>query len=265
MVDQKGIRDQGRPSSKGQQLGLTIMPKLVYSAADFIPHSGIQETFSSLMGLLGREHFPLVSVCGKPRSGKTHFSVYLLAQLQEVFGSEEGRAVTLMSGSGFLDSLRQERTVGTPGLRNVVLVDDADFALRAFCLDRVKGSESDIAGASPSGPLVKCVEDLRSCQGTLILLRSNDLSQFEFDHHLVSRFKAGTEFWIEDPAREESGKLLSVMAKQRGYRLRGRHVEFLEKRMSITIHEIEAYLERLQLLSRYRGDKVGFSLLGDAL
>ena len=80
-----------------------------------------------------------------------------------------------------------------------------------------------------------------------------------------SRLLPGIGFELGAPHPDDMPELLKLMARQRGLSLRERSVDFLEKRIPRGIAEIEAYLERLDQLSRVTGKRIGHQILGDAV
>jgi|GEM_PF-1519166 len=236
-----------------QQIELGISAKLVYHPEKFIEHSGVLSIRKALLHILNQEHYPVISIVGGKRSGKTHLAHFLNFGLRQAAERFEPRIeVEFFQGTEFLDSIQEGRSFHWSNAKHCILIDDADQLLVHFS----RGN---------SGPMVKCIEDLRVHGGLIIFFRAEDSSFYEFDEHLGTRFAAGTEFLIGNPDRSELSLLLQALSAQRGWRFNDRMVKYLEKRLCFGVKDIESYLERVQLLSRLRTDKVDFSLLGDAL
>ena len=241
------------PSGRYRQIELDIASRLHYHPEKFVEHAGVAPIRKSLLHLLGQEHYPVVSIVGTKRSGKTHLSHFLAHGLKEAAHRfTPSLAVELFQGKEFLRMIYEGQFSCGETEKRCILIDDADEMLLQF-------------GGGNSGPLVKCIEDLRVLGGVIVFFRNSTLHEYGFDDHLLTRFAAGTEFLLEDPDRSELTVLLQALSEQRGWRFNRRMVAFLEKRLRIRVRDIESYLERVQLLSRLRSDKVNFSLLGDAL
>ncbi|MCB0329621.1 MAG: hypothetical protein KDD70_08155 [Bdellovibrionales bacterium] len=236
--------------SISQQLGLSITPKLTFDPDRFVLHSGVRAVAEALLSrcLDVSKHYPLCSVVGENRSGKTHFAHYLASKLRPSHGDR----VALLRGSELNEFVTDGGLVLAQEAQLVLLIDEADGILSQYSKGR-------------SGTLVNVVEALRKHHGSIVFFRKNLVDEYSFDEHLLSRFQAGIEFPLEEPSRDEALELLQVMAIQRGFKFAESKLRFLEKRLSISIQEIESYLERVQLLTRVRDDKVNFSLLDDAL
>lgn len=241
------------PSGRYRQIELDIASRLHYHPEKFVEHAGVAPIRKSLLHLLGQEHYPVVSIVGTKRSGKTHLSHFLAHGLKEAAHRfTPSLAVESFQGKEFLQMIYEGEFPSSDTEKRCILIDDADEMLLQFA----KGN---------SGPLVKCIEDLRVVGGIIVFFRNDTVHEYGFDDHLLTRFAAGTEFLLGDPDRSELIALLQALSEQRGWRLNNRMVAFLEKRLRIRVRDIESYLERVQLLSRLRSDRVNFSLLGDAL
>ena len=229
-----------------RQLDLSIRAKLSYAAKNFVMHQGAKEIIEECTKAFGIESYPILSVLGEPRSGKTHLSIFFYEQL-----AQSGKHVQLFDGSEFVEKgaslLLSENTDS-----KYYIVDNADdYLLTCY--------------PETSGTLVSIVERLRKIGGYLIFFRSQDIASYPFDEHLGSRFQAGREFQIGDPAREEIGKLLEALMLQRGLKLPDRKLNFLTKRLPATLPQLEEYVERMADLAKARGEKINFPILNDSL
>ncbi|NBW41181.1 hypothetical protein EBR25_09295, partial [bacterium] len=65
-----------------QQIELGISAKLVYHPEKFIEHSGVLSIRKALLHILNQEHYPVISIVGGKRSGKTHLAHFLNFRLR---------------------------------------------------------------------------------------------------------------------------------------------------------------------------------------
>ncbi|MCI5064319.1 DnaA/Hda family protein [bacterium] len=241
---------EGVPRGDSQQIGLSIRPKLRYDPKKFVLHSGVKGLLETLFEFLASPRYPVVSVVGEKRSGKTHTSYFLFDELQQRFS---GYLVRRFDGGCFRNWLETEEFTECLRTPCLLLIDEADVFLDGF-------------PTGNSGALVRIIEELRATQSALLFFRTRpSLEAYSFDEHLRTRFRAGVEFCIDHPGREDLLPVVNALAAQRGYRFPQRKLQYLEKRVALSLAEIESYLERLHLLTRYRNQKIDFSLLDDAL
>jgi chromosomal replication initiation ATPase DnaA len=230
-----------------EQLSLQIIPRLSYSAENFVLHAGLQKIVASVAYSLTSNDYSLCWINGGHRSGKTHFSIYLSEQLIKL--GLPGRLLIGQDLYAWLDS-RFERPEVAQG--EVLIVDDAqDFFLSDYALQ--------------SDAFVGLVEEMRNVNGKLIFLSSSHFSEFKCDAHTMSRLKAGHVFNIENPEESNIQAILFSMARQRGLALNDKRLNFVSKRMRRDIASIESYLGRVSLISNTLNKSVTRPLLNDAL
>ena len=228
------------------QLSLNITPCLAYSSENFMLHQGVKTTFEGCLALIGSAAFRIGFIVGGPRCGKTHFSIKVSDTLVG-----QGAHPRLIEGSGLGEWIQSHADMQFIH-DDVLIVDDAQHYLSRL-------------GPGDSGELVAFIEKLRVSRAALILLSSQAIDRFSFDDHIRSRLLPGDGFEVAAPKPDDMAELLRLMAKQRGLSLSDRKVDFLEKRIPRDIAEIEAYLERLEGLSRVTGKRIGYPMLGDAV
>ncbi len=228
------------------QLPLAICDRLAYSGKNFITHSGVRNLLEQLYGLCYASSFRIAYVIGPRRSGKTHTAIKLCELI-----SQKNLFPRLLDGSGLAEWLTTWRAENCDS-EEVLVIDDAHLYLNSIT-----------PGAS--GALVNLIEALRVRGAKCIFFSTMEIADLPCDEHIKSRLIPGKGFRIEPPAEEELNLMISVLAKQRGYKLQGRKLGFLEKRLGRDIKAIEDYLDRVHQLSRTRAAAVKMDLLGDAL
>ncbi|MCB0321770.1 MAG: hypothetical protein KDD60_12660, partial [Bdellovibrionales bacterium] len=196
-----------------RQLGLAIRPRLSYSRANFLVHAGIAEAHAEIQRIIDGNFYPVVSVVGERRSGKTHFAVHLTETLSEVHDS-----VYLFDGEQFRNVLLESSGWNRSNGKRYFIVDDAD---------RYLASLDD----GESGALVRLIEELRVQGGYLVFFRGVPLESYGFDDHLRSRFRSGMEWVIGDPDRSEVLPLLNLLCRQRGIRFPEKKLQYLSRRL----------------------------------
>ena len=55
-----------------EQLPLRVVPRLPYSAENFVEHAGVRDFMQAFKVALARDNFQVLSLLGTERSGKTH-------------------------------------------------------------------------------------------------------------------------------------------------------------------------------------------------
>lgn len=233
-------------STSMEQLGLELIPRLTYTASNFVNHSGTRSIIAGIDALISKKTFSPIIIFGRSRFGKTHLSVRLveLCLAKKRFP----RLVDAQEFSGLVKSFQKEQLSG----EGVVIVDDIDSYL-----SKVEPEQS--------GEFVNFWEFHRQRDIHLILFSSKPIESFPCDAHVMSRLKSASSFTIEAPSEEDLEKLVSSLAEQRGIRLGDRKISFLRKRIRRDIPSLERYFERLMRLAQLFGEKVKFPVLGDAL
>ena len=239
-----------------EQVPLQIRSKINYSATDFILHGGVTTITKDILSkaemfLSGDQKiYPLISVLGDKRSGKSHYSIYL----EDKFSNLDFSSVFYSEGKSFASFLEKGvfRVDEGGNQGSIIVVDDADEYL-------------DSLSVGDSGPLVDLLEHLKVAGGFLLLIRSKPLHSYRFDEHLTSRFQSGIEYCIEHPQRSEILSLTKFLMKQRGVHLTDRKLAFLSKRLPATVAEIESYVERSFRMHEITGAKMSFPVLARAL
>ena len=229
-----------------QQLQLNIREQLAYGPDNFFIHAGYKSICDSVLSLVTQAGFGIAYIYGTRRSGKTHFSIYLMNQY-----GKAGLFPRLVDGQRFEDFLKQLE-VGSQKLPDVFVIDDIDQYLREI-------------EPGASGSFVNFIEKLRLAQRKVVLLSGRRLSDLPCDDHVLSRILAGFCFEIEHPAEADMPQVVGAMARQRGIKLSEKKLNFLCKRLPRQTEAIEAYLDRVHHLSRLLGKKVQFPVLNDAL
>ncbi len=224
-----------------EQLALGLIPKLLYDAAAFIPHSGVRPVCDAVSNMVAKGGFSLFYVLGAPRSGKSHFAVWIASET-----SARGRATVLLDGQDL------EQQLPCAENSDVVVIDDLDryFSRPAY---------------SDSGAFVHLVEKLRVRGSHLILFAGKPRTELPVDEHISSRLIPGEGYFINPPAEEEMGTILSAMALQRGIMLKERKRRFLLNLLNRDTAAVEAFLDRVREISTGQERAVGYSLLRKAL
>ncbi|MCB0338895.1 MAG: hypothetical protein KDD53_04785 [Bdellovibrionales bacterium] len=231
-----------------KQVALEIVPKLSYRPDLFLIHEGVASFYSELIDRLPKDRFEIAFVQGVSRSGKTHLSLRLYDDLLS-----ENVYPILLEGHELEDWISNEsETLKLCQQDWVVIVDNAD---------------SYFKGIAPgeSGPFVRMVESLRLVGASLVLLSSASLDTLPCDEHVFSRLRPGLGYTIGAPAEHELSKLLHLLAKQRGLKLKERSTRFLMRRLRRDVPALESYVDRLLHLSQVLGKSIKFSLVRDAV
>jgi len=228
-----------------RQLPLPILAALSYSPDGFVRHAGVRAVLDECVALGQASSFAIRYVEGGARSGKTHATLRLHAELVDA-----GREVLLLDGAGGRDAVGLRGREASSNL--VVIIDDAD---RYF--DALKPEDE--------GSFVSLVEQLRAVSGKLFLFAGKSIANLRVDDHVLSRLRLATGLRIEAPGEGEMRQLLESLARQRGLRLKPRELGFLEKRLARDIKSLEYYLERLHHLSQVLAQPIRFPLVANAV
>lgn len=226
------------------QQALKLKEQLIYSAENFIPHSGVRNVIALCEAAFVLPEFSLTLIYGKERFGKTHLCVYL-----NELSNQHNLQPLMLSGSDLNTYLQKSSEFPENGL---VLIDDIDEYLSQL-------------NPGQSGPLVAFVEHCRVKKIPIIMFSRRNLADFSIDEHLISRLRMGTGVEIQAPKWEEFESLFRKLSEQRGLKLPDRQLEFLNKRLGFSIPEIETYVERLYLLKAQHGKDRAFELMKMAL
>ncbi len=229
------------------QLSLPMATRLGYRSDNFVLHSGVKEASDHLANVMSSPSFQLAVLRGAPQSGKTHFSLYLCDFLQE-----QGRYPVLVEGGALSEKIEELTLAFDKHQGRIVLIDDADLYLEAL-------------RPGDSGPFVALVEACRLSQGKLLFLLDSEKTAFRYDEHVASRMLSGIEFEISAPLESEIPDLITQIAKQRGFYLSPKKIQYLSRRVGRDIMSIVRYVDRLGHLSRLLGKSAKFPLLSDAL
>lgn len=229
------------------QLQLQIVPRLAYSASNFVVHAGTRGLIDDLRSTLEREQFSLTVLHGGEKRGKTHLSIRLADEMAQ-------RAIFphLVDGSEFSAWITQRISDSREPRGEVVIVDDAD---RYFTT----------AAAADSGPFVNIVELFRRHGGAFVFIVSKDLDQLGCDPHVMSRLRAGAQLSLGLPDGADMQELIYTMAVQRGISLTERKVEFLARRLGRDIAAIDEYLHRASQLAAASGKPLRLPVLSEAI
>ncbi len=229
------------------QLSLKIVPRLPYVAEQFIIHSGVSDAIQDARALLSGNHYGLLSISGVSRSGKTHLSVHLSAEMVKL-----GLAGRLLEGKEFSTWLGKGFEKPALVQNEVLIVDD---------------SHEYFSNIQPgeSGPFVSLVEEMRGLSGKIILLSSVGVNEFPCDDHALSRLRAGYAAKMGPPQDHEILSLVTSMSRQRGLALTENRLLFVAKRMRRDLASLENYLNRVSYLSNTLNRSVTRPLLADAL
>jgi chromosomal replication initiation ATPase DnaA len=228
------------------QLALNIATRLAYEPQSFLVHAGVRDGYQALLGLAALSGFRLAFVVGTPRSGKTHFSIRLMEDLVKA-----GVRPRLLDGDLFASSAYPIREKAF-SKDDFLVIDDADRYL-----EKLRPGDS--------GEIVAFIEKLRVAGAALVLFGSKEVDDYAFDDHAGSRLAAAIQLRLQAPGDSEVQELLRLMARQRGFSLDQRQIDYLVKRLDRSIAGIENYLDRLISLSRVRSAPVRFPLLSDAV
>jgi len=223
-----------------------MVTRVRYSAENFLLHGGAAPLWESCRAVFVRDAFGIAFIRGAKRSGKTHFSIFLVDALTKL-----ARFPRLLEGGempGFLESWGPSDFSS----EDVIIVDNAESYLRTL-------------RPGDSGPFTAFVEKLRVARAGLILLSGEPIEAFGCDEHVRSRLIPGNGFELRPPEESDMPALINTMAKQRGILLKERKIGFVVRRLGRDIGAIERYFDRVQHLADVLGQSVKFPVLGDAL
>lgn len=230
-----------------QQLTLSMLPQVVYRPDQFVKHGGVAQCIDEALAITSTNKFGSVFLSGVARAGKTHLVIALAAEIgrRGLFPRfiEGGALAQFLSGAGGTCAFRSDE---------VLIVDDVHLYL-----DGILPGES--------GPFVSFVERVRAVGAHLILTSRVMPTEFRCDAHVMSRLAEASHLRVQEPDDAAVPELLARMSQQRGIKLNAKKIEFLERRMRRSCAAIEEYLEKVVHLSAVLGQRVSFSLLGDAL
>lgn len=229
------------------QLSLPMTGRRVYEPARFLVHSGLRAFERQCRTELVQPRFVILYGVFGPRSGRSHFGVYLADWFHSTGGS-----VHCYEGAQFVEASRTQ-------FDSLSLQNDS-----LLVVDRAEECLTDIP-VGGSGPFVAAVEELRRKGVSVLMLSDRPITEFACDEHVLSRLKPALGEPIGGPADDEIVPLIQIMAAQRGFRFSERKCSYLAKRLGRSITDIDGYLERLDLLARSRGVSVGLGMLGEAL
>lgn len=224
-----------------EQLRLSLTPKLLYDPGAFIVHSGVRLLCDAVMNEGAENRFSVFYITGAPRSGKSHFAVWIAAK-----AAAPGKTSILFDGQDL------EQQLPSAENSDVVIVDDVDryFLQPAY---------------SDAGTFVHFVEKLRVRRSVLILLSRKPRAELPVDEHVSSRLIPGEGYFIKSPDDNEMNHILSALALQRGIMLKERKRKYLLNRLSRDIGAVEAFLDRVREISTGQDRAVRYSLLRKAL
>ena len=211
-----------------QQIPLKLSQPIRYSPENFVVHAGVSESVNDIQGILEQKGFSLTTVVGEPKSGKTHFTVYLTDRARHL-----GREVVSVEGGlaqAWCGSITADTVIPHHG---VLLVDDADAFL------------SGIVTSKSSGPFVDLVERCRRRDVAVVLFTSRDLEGVGCDDHVLSRLRAGMGIQMNHPSEDDLPAILDTMTKQRGIYLSESKRGFVLRRVERSIAGLLQCIDRL--------------------
>ncbi len=221
--------------------------RLSYSSKNFYVHEGVSECLSGAITALTGKDFSLCFITGSPRFGKTHLSIKISDILVE-----KKFLPRLIEGDDFREWLSNQAPRMTFTHLDRIIIDDADKYLKGI-------------NRGYSGPLVNLIETLRSVGAGVVFLSRTDISELPCDEHIKSRLIPGGGYKLLVPGESDTETLTRLMAEQRGIMLKERKLEFIVRRLRKDIPSIENYFERVGHLSQVLGQRIRFTLLGDAV
>jgi|GEM_PF-1503432 len=232
-----------------EQLPLNIIPKLQYQLGNYVIHSGVSETFRSIQGFFGPEddnRFYSAFIFGPERSGKTHLSMALTEWL-----ASQGKSAQIISGldiPAFCYEIDSDNGL-TP---DALIIDDA----HSYLLTAILGG---------SGQFVTIFEWAKRKGVRVIILSAEKHHSFPCDNHIMSRIKSCAQLEILPPCESDIPMVISSLAKQRGFKLQTRSIEFIRRRLGRDVSSLEKYLDRLMHLAQVLGRSIKSGLINDAL
>lgn len=220
------------------QIPLALTPKLLYAADNFVVHTGVGEAIESCKLLAASTHYGIALITGSARSGKSHLAVYLMDQLARL-----GHYPRLVDGPASFECVQEVPP------DEVTIVDNLGAILE-------HRSSSDF---------VAFVEQ-RRISGAKVLLLAREAPQApQFDEHIMSRLRSALPVRIGPPSDAELPLVFDAIARQRGFALTPRNVQFLMRRLRRDIASMEEYVRRLERLSLVRSMSMKRDLIHDAV
>jgi chromosomal replication initiation ATPase DnaA len=233
------------------QCALKFPLRIVYSTKQYALHEGVHEICESVKHALDAQLFYFSYIYGKPKSGKTHLSIYLANLLYE-----QGFYVKLIEGK----RLKKLIDLYAP-LRAKERVDDVK---EAFIVDKAEDFFSTVPPGS-SGKFVNFFESLKFASSKLIMLSSQEIHSFSFDEHIRSRLFSAFNYKLQDPSEEDLKTIIKLMAKQRGLLFTDKKINYIYSRIGKDLGLIDDYLDRVNDLTTLTNSKVDFLTLSAAL
>ncbi len=234
-----------------EQISLNIIPKLQYTLGNFVLHEGVKDCFLSLQDICSRKGtngFPAAFVVAPERFGKTHLSMALTE-----WSATQSLSVQVITGLD-IPAFCYEIDSNQASPPNILIVDDA----QSYLLSVEPGG---------SGQFVSLFEWAKRSGVSIVLLSSNPYQDFPCDAHIMSRLKSMAQLEVKPPGEDDVAEIISILAKQRGFRLQPRSVEFIRRRLGRDLGSLEKYIDRLIHLAQVLGRSISLKsgLIGDAL
>lgn len=229
-----------------EQISLNIIPKLQYGLGNFVLHSGVKDVFLALQGICLSESFAAAFIYGAERSGKTHLSMALTEWL-----ATQGQSAQVLSGLDIPAYCYEIDSTATLKPQ-VLIIDDA----QSYFISVEAGG---------SGQFVSLFEWGKRNNIKLLVLSAAGHGDFPCDSHIMSRIRSAAQLTISPPAEEDVSGVIAVLAKQRGFKLQPRSLEFIRRRLGRDIASLERYLDRLMHLAHVLGRSIKSGLINDAL
>ena len=229
-----------------RQLALRMPTRVLYAAENFLVHAGVREVLENITQLSAARAFGALAVSGVARSGRTHFSIFLVDYL-----TKQGAIPYLIEGPELAEFMNAPERLSISPLE-IFVVDNAEQYFSGI-----------LPGAS--GPFVDFFERVRRGGGQIIFLFSEPQGALPCDEHILSRLKAATVGRIVGPSESDMPELIRMMARQRGFRLSPKKVDFLVNRLGRSVPSVDEYFDRVQHLTEVFGRPIQFPLLQDAL
>lgn len=220
------------------QIPLSLTPKLLYAAENFVVHRGAELPIQAALQLAQRDGFGSLFIHGQSRAGKSHMAVYLMNELWRA-----GRCPRL------LDAQKDIRELVSVVPDEVTIVDD--FHLVS---DRME-----------SGAFVSFVERRRAAGAKVIFLSGVTVADLSFDEHVMSRLRAAQFEVIGPPDDSQMTVVFEALAKQRGFQIAPRNSQFATRRLRRDMASIESYLRRLERLASLRAQQLRRDVVHDAI
>lgn len=228
------------------QLALNLEKSLIYTPEKFFLHSGVLEVFNEVIEGFRLNKFQSSFVFGPSRIGKTHLSLAIQNKAEK-----EGKKAVFINSEEFPEWAKFHLTKSALNA-DVIIIDDIDLY---FFDSADKGS----------GLFVNFIEQQRKKKSKVILMSGTKISELSIDNHISSRLNEANQLNLKHPDFDELGKLLDLLALQRGYKLNERHKAYILKRMERSTQAFEYLLLRLDELILEENQRVGISLLKRAV